>query len=101
VGVALGGEFGEVDGAVEPVAHDDAEQETEVADAVDDEGLFRGVGRGLLRVVVVDQQVGAETDQLPEDEHHEKIVGEHDAEHREHEDRQAAEVAGAAASSCM
>ena len=86
-------ELGEVDRAVRPVAPDDAEQETEVADAVDDEGLLRGVARGLLFVPVVDQQLGAETDQLPEDEHHEKIVGEHDAEHRKHEDRQAAEVA--------
>jgi hypothetical protein len=40
---------------------------------------------------VVDQQPGAETDQLPEDENHEQIVGEHDADHREHEDRQPAE----------
>jgi hypothetical protein len=43
-------ERGEVDRAVGPVAHDDAEQETEVADAVDDEGLLRRVGRGLLLV---------------------------------------------------
>ena len=42
-------------------------------------------------MIVVDEQPGAEADQLPENEHHEKIVGEHDAEHREHEEGQAAE----------
>ena len=90
------GEFlqlGEVDAAETVVAPDDAEQKTEVADAVDDEGFFRGVGRGLLFVIMVDEQPGAETDELPENENHEQIVGEHDAEHRKHEDRQAAEEA--------
>ena len=94
VRVGLGGELGEVDGAVGPVTHHDAEEETEVAHAVSDEGfLGRGGGRGVF-VPVVDEQVGAKTDELPENEHHEKIVGEHDAEHRKHEDREAAEVAG-------
>ena len=70
------------------------QEEAEVADAVGDEGFFGGGGGAGLEAVVVDQQVGAEADQLPENEHHEKIVGEDDAEHGEHEDREAAEVAG-------
>ena len=43
---------------------------------------------------VVNEQVGAEADELPKNEHHEKIIGEHDAEHRKHEDGETAEVAG-------
>jgi len=38
------------------------------------------------------QQITGETDQLPENEHHEEIVGEHDAEHREGEQAEAGEV---------
>ena len=40
VGFTLGGEFREVDGAVEPVAHHNTEEETEVTDAVGDERFF-------------------------------------------------------------
>ena len=85
-------EGGEVDGAVGPVAEDDAEQEAEVAHAVRDERLLGRLARRGLLVPVADQQPGAEPHQLPKDEHHEKIVGQHQAEHREHEHRQAAEV---------
>ena len=42
---------------------------------------------------MTDEQVGAESDQLPEDEGHDEIIREHDASHREHEKRQAGEVA--------
>ena len=89
-----GGNVGEVNRAEGVVAGDDAEEETEVTHAIGDEGFLRGIGGGLLLVIVVDQHVGAETHQLPEDKNHEQIVRQHDAEHREHEDRQAAEVAG-------
>ena len=89
-----GVEFGQVDRVVGPVAHHDPEEKTEVADAVGDEGFFRGCGGRGFFVPVVDEQIGAETDQLPKNEHHEKIVGENDAEHRKHENRKTAEVAG-------
>ena len=48
--------------------------------------FFDGVGGGRALVPMVDEELGAEADQLPEDEHHEQVVGEHDADHREHED---------------
>ena len=39
------------------------------------------------------QDVGADADQLPKDEHHDKVVGQDDAQHREEEKRQPGEVA--------
>jgi len=57
-------QLGEIDGVIQPVARDDPEQESEVADAVDDEGLLRGVRRGLALVPMSDEQVGAESDEL-------------------------------------
>ncbi len=65
---------------------EDAEQEAEIADAVDDEGLDR---RGVGAVAVVpeaDQQVGAETDTLPAKEHLDEIVGGHQRQHEEGEE---------------
>ena len=53
------------------------EQEAEVADAVDDEGLFAGVGGGVLLEVEADEQVGGKTDALPADEHEQEAFGEH------------------------
>ena len=77
------------------LAPDEAEQETKVAHAIHDEGLLGGLGRGGALEVVIDQQPRAEADQLPEDEEHQQRIREHDAEHREHEDREPAKVPGA------
>ena len=76
---------------------DDAEDEPEVADAVGEEGFLRGVGSGVLLEPEADEQVAAHADQLPKHEHHEEVVREHDAEHREGEEAQAGEVAAVAA----
>ena len=88
-GVVL--ERDEVQRAVEREAHGDAEDETEVTDAVDDERLLRGGGGEVLVEVVRDQHVGAEAHELPEDERHEQVVGDDDAQDGEHEDREAGE----------
>ena len=73
--------------------HEHADHETEVADAVREEGFLRGVGGGVLFIPMPDEQIGAEADQLPEDECHDEIVGEDDAGHREHEECEAGEIA--------
>jgi hypothetical protein len=52
-------------------------------------------------IPVADEHVGTDADQLPEDEHHDEVVGQDDAGHREHEERQPGEVAGLASSSFM
>ena len=59
----------------------DGGQETEVAHTGDDEGLLGGVGGGGPMEPEADQQVGTEADHLPEDEHEEKIVGQHQSQH--------------------
>ena len=51
-----------------------AEHEREIADAVDDERLLARVGRRLLLVPEADQQVGAEADALPADEHDREVA---------------------------
>ena len=73
--------------------HQDADHESEVTHAIAEEGLLRGIGGGVLVVPVTDQQVGAEADQLPEDEGHDEIRRQHDAGHRKHEERESGEVA--------
>ncbi len=69
------------------------EQETEVADAVDDEGLFAGVGGGVLLEVEADQQVRGETDALPADEQQQEAFGEDQHQHEEHEEVEVGEEA--------
>jgi hypothetical protein len=70
---------------------ENAEREAEVADAVDDEGLDGGsVGRGLL-IPEADEQIGGETDALPTEEHLHQIVGRHQHQHGEGEQRQIGE----------
>ena len=70
---------------------EDAEQEAEVADAVDDEGLDRGgVGGGLL-VPESDQQVRGEADAFPTEEHLQKIVGGDQRQHGEGKEREKGE----------
>ncbi len=47
---------------------------------------------GLL-VVIADQEIRAESDALPADEHQQEVLGEHQDEHREHEEVQVREEA--------
>ena len=69
----------------------DAEQKAEIADPVDHESLDRRcVGRRLL-VPEADQQVAHETDAFPAEEQLDQIVGGHQHQHREGEQRQIAE----------
>ena len=72
---------------------EDAEGETEIADAVDDEGLDRGgVGGGLV-IPEADQEIGGETDAFPAEEQLQEIVGGHQRQHGEGEERQIGEEA--------
>src|SRR5205814_8574238 len=56
--------------------------------------FFGGVGRAIALEPMTDEQVGAKADQFPKDKHHHEIVRQHNAEHREHEERERGEVAG-------
>src|SRR5262249_47583416 len=69
------------------------EEEAEVADAVDDEGLLAGVGGGVLLEVEADEEVGGEADALPSDEEEEEVRGEDQNQHEEHEEVQVGEEA--------
>ena len=70
---------------------EDAEREAEVAHTVDDKGLDGcGVGRGAL-VPEADQQVGHEADALPAEEQLDEIVGRHQHQHGEGEEREIGE----------
>ena len=81
------------DRAGEHEDEEDAEREAEIADAVDDERLDRrGVGRGLL-IPEADQQIGGEAHAFPAEEHLHEIVGRHQHQHGEGEQRQIGEEA--------
>ena len=72
---------------------EDAEDEAEVADAVDDERLLAGVGGEVLVVVEADQQVRAEPDAFPADEHDHVVRPEDEEQHHEHEEVEVGEEA--------
>ncbi len=75
------------------VKHDQGEtdDEAEVAHAVRDERLHGGVGGVLLIEVEADQQVGAETDEFPEDEEEQQAAADDEAEHTEAEEAEVGE----------
>ena len=64
-----------------------ADDEAEVADAIDDERLVRRRAGGMPFDVETDQQIRADTDQFPEDKHLENVAGDHQPQHREAEQR--------------
>jgi hypothetical protein len=88
---------GERSGVVEradPVQHaGDAEQETEVADAVDQEGLEVGEDRRGLLEPEADQQVGHQAHRFPAEEQLQEVVAHHQHQHAEGEQRDVAEEA--------
>ena len=81
--------------------HQDSEHETEIPEAIRDEGLLRCLGCGVTLEPVADQQIGTHADEFPENKHHDKIVRKDDAEHREHEEGERSEVRDLPASSFM
>ena len=89
----LGEDFLEVHGAEDPEHPHDAEAEAEVTDTVDDEGFLGGVAGGATSEPETDEQVGAETDRLPEDEEEEVVVGKDQHQHAEDEEREVGEEA--------
>ena len=71
----------------------DTQDEAEVADAIDHEGLLAGVCGEVLFVIEADEQVRAETHALPPDEHDDVVRAEHQQQHHEHEEIQVREEA--------
>lgn len=71
----------------------DAEDETEVTHAVDDEGLQVGEDRRRPHRPEADQQVGDQAHRLPAEEELEEVVGHHQHQHGEGEERDVAEEA--------
>jgi hypothetical protein len=83
----------EVDRTEENEDAADTEDEAEVADAVDDEGLHGGgVGRRLLEPEA-DQQIGGQTHAFPAEEHLGEVVRGDQHQHGEGEERQVGEEA--------
>jgi hypothetical protein len=70
---------------VHPDGHD-PEREPEIADTVDDERLLGRERRGALAEPEADEQVAAQPDQLPRDEHDQPRVREDQQQHGEHEE---------------
>ena len=68
-------------------------EKPEVPDAVDDERLLARVGVDLVVEPEADEQVGAEPDPFPADEHHREVGPQDQRQHEEHEQIQIREVA--------
>ena len=74
---------------------ENAQGKAEVTDAVDDEGLHRG-GRGRrLGVPEPDQQIGSQPHAFPAKEHLQEVIGGHQHQHGEGEEREVGEEARA------
>ncbi len=69
----------------------DRDRHAEIADPVDHEGLLGRDGRTVLVLPETDQQVRGQADTLPADEQHQIVVGEHQQQHRRHEQVQEGE----------
>ena len=91
--MSLRGDLAEGECAEVGEQQEDADEEAEVADAVDDEGFLAGVGGRVLLEVEADEQVGGEADAFPADEHQQRVAGQHQHGHEEEEEIQVAEVA--------
>src|SRR5215217_883346 len=70
--------------AVEPVVaeDDDPDEQSSVPDPRDDKCLYRGVSGRRFLEPVSDEQVGAQSDELPEDVELDEVRREHEPEHR-------------------
>ena len=71
----------------------DAEDEAEVADAIDQESLHVGENGGRAGVPEADQQVGDEADSFPTEEELHEVVAHDEHQHREGKQRDVAEEA--------
>ena len=83
----------EIDRAGHHEHGEDAEREAEIADAVDHEGLDGGGVRRRLVIPEADQQIARQADAFPAEEQLHQIVGRHQHQHGEGEQRQIAEEA--------
>ena len=86
--------FDQVHGIESPISQNDSDKESEISDTVYDESLLRCLSGLVGSMIMSDKQVGAETDQLPEDENHNQVIRQSDTQHGKHEDGKSTEVAG-------
>ena len=89
----VGEDGAEIDRAEQHEHAEDTQRETEIADAVDDEGLDGGSRSRRLLVPEADQQIGRETDAFPAEEHLHEVVGGHQHQHGEGEEAEVGEEA--------
>ena len=74
--------------------HQNAEHESEIADACGNERFLRCIRGRVAFEPVANQNIRGKANQLPKNEQHHEIVRENYAEHREHKERQRREIAG-------
>ena len=87
-GIAIRQDLRQLEGTGGQPQHDQAGQQGEAPGAGQQQGLQRRPARLGRGVVEADQQVGRERRQFPKDEQRDQIVGQHQAEHGEHEQQQ-------------
>ena len=82
-----------VESATEMPDEENPDHETKITDPVSEKSLLGGIGGRGFFIPVTDQDIGTHPDEFPENEHHDKVVCQDDARHREHEESQAREIA--------
>src|ERR1700686_3721760 len=88
---------GKPDGAQSYSNQQNAQNEADITDSIYNERLFTRIGGRLFKEIKTDEQVAAEADAFPSDEHEEHVVGKDEGEHGEHEKIHLAEEAVVAA----
>ncbi len=83
----------EIDGAELRERKQHAEDERDVADAVDDERLLAGIRGKPVLVPEADEQVRAKPHAFPADEQHHEVVAQHEQQHERREEVQVRKVA--------
>ncbi len=89
----VGADLAEGQGAEVTQQQEHGNEEAEVTDTVDDEGLLACIRGGLALKIEADKQVGREAHTFPTDEHQQGIAGEHQNRHEEQEEVQVREIA--------
>ena len=84
-------DFRDRNGIEHQIGRENAHHEAKVADAVDDERLYRRRIGARLTEPEADEQIGGQTHAFPAEEHLQQIVRGHEHQHREGEEREIGE----------
>src|SRR5262245_21159447 len=88
--------LGEIHRAERSEDDHDAGEHADIADAIDDERYFAGIGGQVFFKPMANQKVGTDADELPKNVNAEKAINQHQTEHGKREQREIGKIAAVA-----